>query len=282
MASLTVRGPPGSDGVFTTFPPTHIVVEPPPSRFRTDRRPSRFARRFNSVNDIPRLSRGLRPSTVISQIAPSASVPMIVRGCRVVSKPAAIRSTVQSVSSRPVVGRRAEQRFVFGVLSGGDRHLVEHQRREIRTLEDADRAARPAGAAHDLAVDLQEVGRPAGLHPEEAGVDGGNRAGVTRRDGLDALTRRFPGGPADLERHEARIEAEGLHGDRSRRAEQRRIGEPIEQHAVRDLLRPADSGPLRRKGDGKYQQPGNDEPGTKAHPLFDHYSTTVSTPLPCR
>ena len=35
---------------------------------------------YNSANDIPRLSAGLRPSIVTSQIAPCASVPIIVRG----------------------------------------------------------------------------------------------------------------------------------------------------------------------------------------------------------
>src|SRR5260221_3713314 len=54
----TVRGPVSSDGWFTMNPRTTIVVDPPPSRFSAERRPSRRASAFNSANVMPRLSAG--------------------------------------------------------------------------------------------------------------------------------------------------------------------------------------------------------------------------------
>jgi hypothetical protein len=99
MASLTGRGPVWSDGWFTSRPRTTIVVEPPPSRLRTESRRSRPARRCISAKFMPRLNWGWRPSMVISQMAPSPS-PMIVRGWRVVSNPALICSSAQSVIAR--------------------------------------------------------------------------------------------------------------------------------------------------------------------------------------
>ena len=58
------------------------------------------ARRCSSANVIPRLTSGWRPSTVTSQMSPSASAPMIVRGCRSVSNPCG-RLRPSSRTSRP-------------------------------------------------------------------------------------------------------------------------------------------------------------------------------------
>ena len=57
-ASLTFRGPAASDGLLTIFPSTHIVVEPPPSRFSALLSPSRRASARSSESDMPALSLG--------------------------------------------------------------------------------------------------------------------------------------------------------------------------------------------------------------------------------
>src|SRR4051812_3294135 len=82
-ASLTARGPPRSLGRFTTRLPTAIVVEPPPSRLRASRAPSRRMTRAASGSVTPALIPGARPSIVTRSRSPSARTPASVRGPRV-------------------------------------------------------------------------------------------------------------------------------------------------------------------------------------------------------
>jgi len=53
MASLTGRGPLASDGLFTIFPFTTIVDDPPPSRLSASVSCSRSQRRSRSLNCMP-------------------------------------------------------------------------------------------------------------------------------------------------------------------------------------------------------------------------------------
>src|SRR5262245_50772755 len=58
IASLTGRGPAGSDGLFTMRPLTTIVVEPPPSRLSASVSLRRSQRRWRSANVMPTLYSG--------------------------------------------------------------------------------------------------------------------------------------------------------------------------------------------------------------------------------
>ncbi len=58
-ASLTFLGPAASDGLFTTAPVTHIVVEPPPSRFSASMRLRRRASACSSASVMPGAEGGL-------------------------------------------------------------------------------------------------------------------------------------------------------------------------------------------------------------------------------
>ena len=66
MASLTGRGPVMSEGWLTTFCPTTIVLEPPPSRLSASTTSSRSRSACISVKDMPIARPGCRPSITIS------------------------------------------------------------------------------------------------------------------------------------------------------------------------------------------------------------------------
>ncbi len=119
-------------------------------------------------------------------------------------------------------------------------------------LEDADGPTRACRAVHHVVVDLQKVGRRAGLQRKEAGVDGGDRTGSPRRDRFDGRARRvFAGSSADLERNLPRIEPECLDGNGPRRVEQRRVVQPIKLDAVGDPFGRRERRLPRRYADGR-------------------------------
>ena len=75
-----------SDGWLMTWPPTTVVVEPPPSRLRPSTHAERPGDSPVSVMLRPRLA-VLRPSAVARMVRPRASTPAKVRGFRSALKP---------------------------------------------------------------------------------------------------------------------------------------------------------------------------------------------------